>query len=349
MPDSERNDIAETVDENFIFGERPLGNDYVSSIAKSAPNGVDPKAQEVLDILSSYSIGPNAEPSAVRALRKANGNPFDHQGQPHAKIDKVDFYIPCGGHELPARSYRPKGKENQRLPALVYYHGGGFVLGDIASYDKAMTQLAYQSGVVVISVEYRLAPETPFPGAVQDAIDSFNWIYREAKKLNIDLQRIAIGGDSAGGNLAAVVCMTNRDQGLAGPAFQLLIYPSVIGNDSSESRELFGENLFLTKTALTWFHGHYISKQQQDDPRFNLLNASDFSNLPPAFILTGGFDPLRDEGQALADKLRLAGVAVRHSCYTNMYHGFFNFGVLAQSQAAISECAEVLAYFAYKR
>lgn len=348
MSDLESNNIRAIVDEAVIFGERSLVNDCVSPAAKSALNGVNPEAQEVLDIINAFPTDPNAIPSVVREFRKAKGNPFDHQDPPAEKIDKVDFCIPCDGHELLARIYRPQGKGNQQLPALAYYHGGGFVLGDIASYDKALAQLAYQSSVIVISVEYRLAPETPFPGAVQDAFDSFNWICREAKRFNIDPARIAIGGDSAGGNLAAVVCMNNRDRGLAEPAFQLLIYPSIIGNDRSESRELFAENLLLTKTALKWFHDHYISKEQQHDPRFNLLNASDFSNLPPAFILTCGFDPLRDEGQAYANELRLNGVAVRHSCYTDMYHGFFNFGILTQSQAAISECAKIMAHFLYK-
>jgi acetyl esterase len=283
----------------------------------------------------------------VRALRKAIENPFEH---PDAlSVSRQDIVIPAEGFELPARIYRPRFEKHIHLPALVYFHGGGFVLDDISSHDKLLSQISEKSGVVVVSVEYRLAPEARFPAPVEDAIFSYRWLFEHADQFLIDSARMAIGGDSAGANLAAVVCMINRDNADPVPVFQLLIYPCTIGNNSSESRKRFCNGPILTAQVLKWYHDQYISKEMENDPRFNILSANNHANLPEAFILTCGFDPLRDEGEAYANKLRENGVAVRHSCYIDMFHGFINFGALKQSRAAVKECATVLSEFLFRK
>ena len=155
----------------------------------------------------------------------------------------------------------------------LYYHGGGFVTGSVETYDRLVAQLAKQASIVVISVDYRLAPEYPFPTPVYDTQQSFLWLMRQAVDLQIDPHRMAIGGDSAGANLSAVTCMLSRDQSLPIPVLQLLIYPSTIGNNNTPSRDLYSEGLLLTKEILKWYHDHYISDAQANDPRFNILAA----------------------------------------------------------------------------
>jgi len=283
-------------------------------------------------------------PEDARKVRRARGNPFDHVAA--TAIERVDIGIPAGDVILPARIYQPSSVCADRdglQPALVYFHGGGFVFGDIESYDRPLALMASLSKTTIISVEYRLAPETRFPGAVEDAQQAFNWVYQNAEDLGLDPDLIAIGGDSAGGNLSGATSMLNRDAGLPMPCMQVLLYPSTIGNGRSSSRERFADGLLLSAETLQWFHGHYIAERDQDDPRFNLMAADDFRQLPPTFVITAGFDPLRDEGEAYALALREAGVPVRHSCYSDMFHAFLNFGVLAQSRAAVFESAQLLA------
>jgi acetyl esterase len=315
-------------------------NQYVLAAPRAASDGLGREAREVLSVLNTSPIDVAMHPRDVRAKRQREGNPFDHN--PVQSLQKLDISIPSGEGELNCRMYGFAGAEEPLRPALVYFHGGGFVLGSIESYDRFLSQLAFQSKVLVISVGYRLAPETRFPGALADAKLAFNWFHERASEFGIDRSRLAIGGDSAGANLAVVTCRDNRDSGGPMPALQLLIYPSVIGNKASGSREEFSEGLYLTKEIITWFHDHYIDRDIADDPRFNLLAHADHSRLPPAFIMTAGFDPLRDEGFALAQTFQKNQVAVRHSCYTDMFHGFINFGSLSQARAAVSECAEVL-------
>lgn len=329
--------IPKTPIEKFLKDTYSPPNINVSKEAQTSISGIDAKTKEVLDFI-------NALPPAYRLdldmVRKQRHNPFEH-GITN-DVTKIDITIPCEKRDLAARIYRPQNTENVILPVLIYFHGGGFVLGDIKSHDKMLAQLCSQSSIAIISVAYRLAPETVFPGAVEDAQESTDWIARNAARLNFDSARIGIGGDSAGANLATVYCLLNRHRCDFTPYFQLLIYPSIIGNDTSVSRQLFSENLLLTTELLKWFHQLYISKNLENDPRFNVMNSTDFSNLPPAYILTAGFDPLRDEGRLYASKLSESGVPVKHSCYTDMFHGFINYGVLQQSKAAISECAMIL-------
>jgi|GEM_PF-91622 len=330
------------------LGERASHN--VSEVAVAAESGLDRQAKQVLEFVHSFPPSHQFAPHIVRAHRQ---NPYEHESVDN--VETSELTIDCGTHSLPARLYvpqNPAGNETaeSRLPALVYFHGGGFVLGDLDGYDQMLAQLCSQSGVIIISVAYRLAPETPFPGAVFDAQLATDWVFRHGLDYGIDTRRIAIGGDSAGANLATVYCLLNKHKrnhkrkhkNHGTPCLQLLIYPSLIGNGNTLSRESFSDGLLLTRELIRWFHGHYISKSEEDDPRFNVLKNNDFSGLPPAFILTCGFDPLRDEGQMYADALKDHGVVVQHSCYTDMFHGFINFGVLQQAQHAVTECAAVL-------
>ncbi|MEP1447983.1 MAG: alpha/beta hydrolase [Paraglaciecola sp.] len=329
----------------ILLASQSCTNENVLDGAVKAKAGLDDDAKKVLDYIHSLPPVYNFEPEYTRRYRE---NPFEHDDV--KGITKQDISIPCDGHELAARVYRPainhgtnqETEHETAKPALIYFHGGGFVLGSIDSYDKMLSQLCLQSNLVVISVAYRLAPETVFPGAVEDTQEATDWIAKNATSLGLDLSRIAIGGDSAGANLATVYCHLNKHRQDFKAVLQLLIYPSILGNDSSPSRQEFTENLLLTKTLLKWFHDLYISTEQEKDPRFNVLQASDFTSVPPAFILTGGFDPLRDEGQMYADKLKQNGIAVKHSCYTDMFHGFINFGALQQAKDAVTECAFVL-------
>lgn len=312
-------------------------NHKVLNTASASPSGLDDNAKEVLSF--THSLPPVYELD-LDTVRKNRLNPFEHKIAHN--IVRQNLTIPCKNRDLAARIYRPKDSQEELLPALIYFHGGGFVLGDIESYDKMLAQLCQQSNIVIISVAYRLAPETMFPGAVEDTQESTDWIAEHADFLKIDFNQIAIGGDSAGANLATVYCLLNKERVDFTPCFQLLIYPSIIGNNTSESRQLFSENLLLTKHLLKWFHQQYISDEQAEDRRFNVLKFNDFTSLPPAFVMTCGFDPLRDEGQLYVNKLQESGVTVKHSCYTDMFHGFINYGKLQQAQDAVSECALIL-------
>jgi acetyl esterase len=330
-------EISKVQFDELLNGGEQQTNEKVLDTACAANSGLDDNAKEILNFI--HSLPPVYELD-LDTVRKHRLNPYEHDNTDD--VTKHDLTIPCKSHELAARIYRPKSMNNVLLPALIYFHGGGFVLGDIESYDKMLAQLCCQSQIVIISVAYRLAPETMFPGAVEDAQESTDWIAENADSLNINANRIAIGGDSAGGNLATVYCFLNKERSDFKPYFQLLIYPSIIGNDTSESRQLFSENLLLTENLLKWFHQNYIDNQRENDPRFNVMKFNDFSGLPPVFVMTCGFDPLRDEGQLYVNKLGESGVSVKHSCYTDMFHGFINFGKLQQAKNAIAECAMVL-------
>ncbi len=317
---------------------RPAGN--VKTYNQTCPEGYPPEALEVVQAIQSRPLLSGFEAVEVRAARKAAGNPFDFSDI--ASVSKKDFTIPGPASALPARLYTPASHSDSNMPALIFFHGGGYCLNDIENYDGMITQFAHDSGLLVVSVEYRLSPESPFPGPLMDAQHAFNWMHAHADDFGMDPSRMAIGGDSAGGNLATVVCVLNRDEGHPAPALQWLIYPSTIANNSSDSRERLADAPVIPKENLAWMHRQYISQEESNDCRFNVMATTDLSRLPPAFILTAGFDPLMDEGEAYAKRLRDEGVCVRHSCYTDMFHGFFNYGVLPQARAAVAESAAVI-------
>nr|WP_114912031.1 alpha/beta hydrolase [Acidibrevibacterium fodinaquatile] len=240
-----------------------------------------------------------------------------------------DIKIGEGG-AIPARLYRPLGSApNATLPALIYFHGGGWVIGDLDTHDVVCRQIANGSGGAVVSVDYRLAPEHKFPAAVEDAIAATAWIAAHGATLGIDTARLAVGGDSAGGNLAAVVALDARDRD--GPKLiqQTLIYPATESTMSHPSHERFAEGLLLTRPTMKWFLGHYLrGAEDLADWRVSPLRATSLADLPPALVLTAGYDPLCDEGEDYAARLAAAGVPVTRVRVEGMIHGFLTMGKL---------------------
>jgi acetyl esterase len=262
-------------------------------------------------------------PDEARALRNLKGNPFAPPACELADISDVHAKISSGG--LRIRVYKPKALAPGLQPCLVFFHGGGYVLSNVEQYDTVTQQLAFHSGCVVCSVDYTLAPERKLTGIHADGYEAYKWIVENASSLGIDEQRIAVGGDSAGGNLAVAVVLACKREGFAMPAYQLLIYPSVDLAMSFPSIDEFAEGYFLTKTGMQWFRDHYLETPEQAlDEELKFL-AKDLSGLPPAYVMTAGFDPLRDEGHAFAQRLEEFGVKVEHECYTDMIHGFISF------------------------
>lgn len=225
--------------------------------------------------------------------------------------------------QLGARLYVPRSAPDTLGGLLVFFHGGGWVVGDLDSHDAYCRELAEEAGVRVLSVDYRLAPEAEAPVAALDALAAFEWAVQHAEDLGADPARVGVGGDSAGGNLAAVVAQQCASQGLPAPALQLLIYPAVDLVGRRPSRDLFGEGFFLTEHDINWYRDHYTPDPAvRPDPMVSPIYAEDLSGLAPAYVVTAGFDPLRDEGNEYAGRLRAAGVAVEHVCEPGMVHGF---------------------------
>lgn len=246
---------------------------------------------------------------------------------------------------IPIRAFRPQGsKADAVLPALVYFHGGGWVIGDLDTHDVVCRQLANGAGCAVFSVDYRLAPEYRFPAAVDDCVAATQWLAAQAKALAIDPARIAVGGDSAGGNLATVVALAAREAGGPALCFQLLVYPAADQRLGFPSIERNGEGYLLTKGAMHYFRGHYLPKESDWlDWRASPFLAKSLAGLPPAYVLTAGFDPLVDEGRAYAERLAKEGVATEYKEYPDMVHGFLLFGgALDTANAAVDACCVAL-------
>lgn len=248
---------------------------------------------------------------------------------------------------IPVRYYRPvRSTEAQVLPLLVFYHGGGWVIGDLDTHDVVCRTLCNHSGAAVLSVDYRMGPEHKFPAAVEDAYAALLWAKAEAEagRLAVDGARLAVGGDSAGGNLAAVACLLARQAGGPAIAFQLLIYPATDMVMTTRSHAEFGEGHLLTRSTMAWFQQQYLRNDaDQQDWRASPLRAADLSGLPPAFVLVAGHDPLRDEGEAYAKALERAGNAVVFREFPGQIHGFITMGkVLPQANMALAEMGEAL-------
>ena len=250
--------------------------------------------------------------------------------------------VPAPAGAIPLRVYRPWGShETDLLPVLLYYHGGGFVLGDLDSHDVICRQLANIAGCAVVAVEYRLAPENPFPAAVNDASAALVWLQENAKELRVDATRVAVGGDSAGGALATVTAIAARGNALPPIVFQLLIYPVTDWRCGSKSHHENGQGYFLTHELIDYFKRHYLPDAAlYGDWRASPLLHPDLSNLPPALVLTAGFDPLRDEGGAYAQRLTGSGNVVSHVCFERQIHGFITMGgVIDEANTAVAMCA----------
>lgn len=289
---------------------------------------LDPDVAKVLEQMPPFD--PGRSPAEVRAAGAARRLPGG--GDPRvaaAELEVAGADGPVGGR----RYTPPEGNPDGGL--LVYFHGGGFVLGDLDTHDGVCRDLAAGAGVEVLSVDYRLAPEHPFPAGVEDAWAALRWAHEHAGELGADPDNLAVGGDSAGGNFAAVVALMARDAGIP-LRLQLLVYP---GTDFSERRPSLYENAayVLTREAMEWFEGHYAP--DRTDWRASPLLASDLSKVAPALVLTCEYDPLRDEGNAYADRLRAAGVPVTHRQIPGMIHGSLGMGAVVPAARVLMDAA----------
>ena len=310
---------------------------------------LDPQAQAVLDLMEHTQIPPvhTLSPDAARQAYVQRRYATQNAPTPIAQVR--DLHFPGPGGEVPVRIYRPAQVDAEHAPALVYFHGGGWVIGDLDTHDSLCRDLAANTPCVVISVDYRLAPEAPFPAAVDDCIAAFRWVHAQAQSLGIDPSRIAVGGDSAGGNLAAVVCLTQRDAqresaDVPQAAFQLLIYPATDMRAIADSHTRNGQGYLLTHDTISYFRGHYCPEPAQwDDWRTSPLLHPDLTGLPPALVLTAGYDPLRDEGRQYADALSQAGNVCEYLCFERQIHGFAPMTkVLREANTALALCALAL-------
>ncbi len=306
---------------------------------------LDPEARTLLDLMEqAVQAGRPKLESLPYAVGRAAVDKMseDSEAEPLAvgEIDDGSFAGPGG--EIRFRHYVPLVAAEGPLATLIYYHGGGFVIGNLETHDSTCRRLANKSHCQVIAIDYRLAPEHPFPAPIEDGVAAFRHIRDNAAAFGADAARIAVGGDSAGGAIAAVVCQICRD---AGPAFQMLIYPATDSSRESASRKAFAEGYFLTKELMDWFWKAYVpAGTDLADLRLSPLLARDFAGLPPAFVLTAGYDPLRDEGRAYADRLIEAGIKTTYANYPGTIHGFFSLTrFLQQGLRANDEAAAVMA------
>jgi acetyl esterase len=312
---------------------------------------MDAGAQRVLDLIREAGRPPyeTLQPSEARALyRKARAL---LQPDPPAVALVRELAVAAPHGMIPLRLYRGAGTtSDQKLPTLMFFHGGGWVIGDLDTHDGVCRHLANAAGCAVVAVDYRLAPEHKFPAAVEDCMRATDWIAANAAQLGLDATRLAVGGDSAGGNLSAVVCLTARDRAAhdrAAPrlCYQLLIYPAVDMAMTHESHRRFTEGLPLTHATAAWFRDLYLrSVADQADWRASPLRAPDLRNLPPAFVLTVGFDPLCSEGEQYSEFLQSAGVAVTYRHLPGQIHGFITMGrVIGAATGALDEAGAALA------
>jgi acetyl esterase len=342
--------LAERAQQLLLNGLMSLPSPLQRLLAGGRPTRVDGLTLDadvqLLLLVMSFADLPSYDDMTVAEVRQhvesgaavIGGHPID--------LRRVED-LTCAGADgdLAARLYVPHACADGG-GLLVYYHGGGWVVGSLDSHDQPCRFLAEQAGVKVLSVDYRMAPECPFPAASDDALAAFRWALANAEQLAIDPARIAVGGDSAGGNLAASVSLRATRDGGPSPAFQLPIYPVTDLSARSESYHLFADGFFLTASQMEWYIRHYSGGDQRavEDPSASPLLAEDLSGLPPAYIATAGFDPLRDEGEAYARRLEQAGVPVTLRRVEGQVHGFANTTQVSRgARAAMAEAAAALA------
>ena len=304
---------------------------------------LDPQAKALIDLMVARAVPAvhTLSPSEARRFYRERRSFTQPDAPALAQIEDRSIAGPHG--TVPLRIYRPR-HSGAPLPALVYFHGGGWTIGDLDTHDVLCRQLCLGAGVVVVAVDYRLGPEHRFPAAIDDALAAVRWVQGEAQTLGIDASRIALGGDSAGGNIAASVSIVMRDAREAAPAFQLLIYPATDFRHDAPSHAANGKGYLLTTDSIHYYRGHYLAERAQwTDPRASPLLAEDHRGLPPALILTAGFDPLRDEGRQYADALSAAGNAVQYICFERQVHGFITMGrLIDEANTAVDLCAAAL-------
>jgi acetyl esterase len=279
-----------------------------------------PAAEPLVKMLTEAGLGfyPDSTPESMRAAMEGAT-----RGMPVHDVHAVeDREVPGPAGSIPVRVYRPSAE--LPLPILVWFHGGGWVVGSLETHDNLCRLLCDDANVIVVSVDYRLAPETKFPGAADDCVAAWMWINQHASELGGDTHKIALGGDSAGGNLAAVVALVAREQGLPIPAFQLLVYPVTDHEFDNPSMIDNAEGYFLRTAAMRWFFDQYASTPDDfADWRMCPLRAPDLTGLPAALVITAEYDPLRDQGETYAQRLRDAGVPTQSVRGDGLFHGFF--------------------------
>ncbi|HEY0182261.1 MAG TPA: alpha/beta hydrolase [Rhodopila sp.] len=304
---------------------------------------INPQVQALLDEFSKQGLPPFEQMSVTQARLVTLGF-RDLQGEPENIGEIRDILVPGPAGAVPVRLYHPS--PGKALPLVIYFHGGGWVIGDIEVVDRPCRALANAAQCVVASVNYRLSPETKFPGPAEDCYAATRWLAEHRQAVGADNRFIAVAGDSAGGNLAAVVALMARDRGGPALSYQLLLYPvtAPAAGTSFASYRDNAEGYLLTRASMEWFWDHYLaSPADGSNPYASPLLAADLSGLPPAMVVTCEFDPLRDEGLAYAERLRQAGVSVRSSHYEGMIHGiFWMAGVLQRGQELIAETGDEL-------
>ncbi|WP_439815224.1 alpha/beta hydrolase [Zavarzinia sp. CC-PAN008] len=304
---------------------------------------LDPQAKALLDQIAASSLPRiwTMTPAQARDMYEQSTLMLGAKDVPIGKVE--DLAVPTPDGTLPVRMYTPIAAPGGSRPALVYFHGGGFVIGSRDTHDAPCRILANEARCVVLSVEYRLSPEHRFPACFDDALALVRWVFRSAPDLGIDPTRIAVGGDSAGGTIAAVVAQEWRSESGPPLALQLLVYPKV-SEQETESRRRFAEGFGLDQRTIDYFRElHFADPADQSLPRSAPLDVASLSGVAPAAILVAGFDPLRDEGRAYHEKLKAAGIQSTLIEYPGQIHGFITMGgVIDQAGAALAECADAL-------
>ena len=300
---------------------------------------LDAQIESVMEQVAALGFPPSHTVSAQEARSNAKARPRGKGPNVH-KVE--DIKIPSAAGPIPARIYTPSNETS--LPVLVWFHGGGWVVGDLESADATARHLCNESSSVIISIDYRLAPETKFPGASDDCYTATQWVSENASSLNADPEKIAVGGDSAGGNLAAVVSLMARDNQGPKIGFQLLVYPVTEMNFNTKSYIDNAEGYQLSRDGMIWYWDHYLEdKEAANNPYAAPMKAESLQNLPPALIITAEYDPLRDEGKAYAERLKAEGVTTQYTMYSGMIHGFFGMAsVVDKGRAAVKEAADAM-------
>ena len=303
---------------------------------------LSPEAARVLALVANaglpeYHTLPAHE---ARAAHEERSRALDLDPDPVARVSDHVIAGPAGA--LPARAYLDAAGEPR--PVVLWLHGGGHTIGSIASYDAVCRRLARLTGCLIVSLDYRLAPEHKFPAALDDAWAALGWLRDNAAALGGDPQRIAVAGDSAGGNLAAVCALLARDHGIDALRAQLLVYPAVAAQPDFPSHELFADGYLLTAEAIRWFQGNYLRHAgEREDWRFAPLEAADHANLAPALVIVAGHDPLRDEGIAYAERLAAAGSRASLINHEGMIHAFWSLGgALREAARSMEQAAAFL-------
>jgi acetyl esterase len=304
---------------------------------------LDPQARALLDLMVQRGVPPTHTLSPAEARRLYLERRGFTQPEPPAVGPVRDLPVAGGAGPIAARLVLPAATALPP-PVLVYFHGGGWTIGDLDTHDVLCRQLCAASGAAVLSVDYRLGPEHRFPAAFDDCLAATRWLQREGADLGVDTRRLAIGGDSAGGNLAAAVAIALRDGGDPAPALQLLIYPATDMRALAPSHTTNGQGYLLTADSIAYYRGHYIEDPADwADWRASPLLASSLSRLPPALVLTAGHDPLRDEGRQYADALSAAGNRAQYVCFERQVHGFITMGrMIDEANTAVDLCAAAL-------